>query len=147
MVDLWLLIIGIFVYFGATAEEAATVVHLHLAGRRVADVMLREPLVIDRRTPGVQLAALRQQTAQRVFPLVGDEGYVGLVRPGADAGQAPDAWMLADRSTPLLTPGDRLEEDALPVIIASEAKAAAVADGGRIVGLVRVEDIEHLLES
>jgi Zn-dependent protease len=37
--DVWLLLIGIFVYFGASAEEAATIVHARLRGHRVRDAM------------------------------------------------------------------------------------------------------------
>jgi Zn-dependent protease len=40
--DPWLLLIGIFVYFGASAEEAATIVHARLRGHHVRDAM--EPL-------------------------------------------------------------------------------------------------------
>jgi Zn-dependent protease len=40
--DVWLLLIGLFVYFGASAEEAATIVHARLRGHRVRDAM--EPI-------------------------------------------------------------------------------------------------------
>ncbi len=43
MVDVWLALIGVFVWFGASAEEAATIVHVRLRGHRVAEVM--EPAV------------------------------------------------------------------------------------------------------
>ncbi|HZQ26755.1 MAG TPA: site-2 protease family protein [Acidimicrobiales bacterium] len=38
--DIWLLLIAGFVYLGNKAEEASTLVHLRLAGKRVADVMV-----------------------------------------------------------------------------------------------------------
>jgi Zn-dependent protease len=38
--DAWLLLIAAFVYFGSRAEEAATIMHVRLAGRRVRDVMI-----------------------------------------------------------------------------------------------------------
>lgn len=37
--DIWLMLIGAFIYFGASAEQAATIVHLRLEGHRVADAM------------------------------------------------------------------------------------------------------------
>jgi Zn-dependent protease len=37
--DVWLLLIGLFVYLGASAEEAATIVHSRLRGHRVRDAM------------------------------------------------------------------------------------------------------------
>ncbi|MBK5289665.1 MAG: site-2 protease family protein [Acidimicrobiia bacterium] len=37
--DLWLMLIGAFIYFGASAEQAATIVHIRLEGHHVADAM------------------------------------------------------------------------------------------------------------
>jgi len=37
--DVWLMLIGVFVYFGASAEEAGTIVHARLRGHRVREVM------------------------------------------------------------------------------------------------------------
>ena len=39
LVDPWLVLIGAFVYFGASAEEAATIIHVRLEGHRVREVM------------------------------------------------------------------------------------------------------------
>ena len=41
--DLWLALIGMFVYFGASAEEAGTIVHARLRGHRVRELVLRAP--------------------------------------------------------------------------------------------------------
>ncbi len=38
-VDVWLTLIGIFIYLGASAEEAGTIVHARLRGHRVREVM------------------------------------------------------------------------------------------------------------
>lgn len=48
----WLLFIGVFVYFGASAEEAATIVHVRLRGHRVREVMRTD---VDRLTPAVTI--------------------------------------------------------------------------------------------
>ena len=37
--DIWLMLIGAFIYFGASAEQAATIVHIRLVGHTVADAM------------------------------------------------------------------------------------------------------------
>ena len=47
--DVWLMLIGAFIYFGASAEQAATIVHLRLEGHRVADAMRTD---LDRITAG-----------------------------------------------------------------------------------------------
>ena len=146
-VDFWLLLIGIFVYFGASAEETATTIHVRLKGRSVADVMLRDPLVLDPRTGLDELQGLVQRTAQRAFPVVGPDGYLGLLRldripPGATHVRVGD---LVDRSTPTVTPAARLEDDVVPLLVRSPARALAVLENGHIVGLVCVEDVEHLV--
>ncbi|MGZ4734633.1 MAG: hypothetical protein ACXV8R_03430 [Acidimicrobiia bacterium] len=39
LLDVWLTLIGLFIYFGATAEEAGTIVHVRLQGHHVREVM------------------------------------------------------------------------------------------------------------
>jgi Zn-dependent protease len=46
--DFWLVIIGVFVYFGGSAEEAATIVHARLRGHRVRDAMDPDPRDVPR---------------------------------------------------------------------------------------------------
>jgi predicted transcriptional regulator len=140
-------LIGMFVYFGASAEETATTIHIRLRGRRVADVMLRDPVVLDPAMGVDELQTLMERTAQRVFPVVGPDGYVGLLRPGRIPLDAPRVHVadLVDRTTPTIAPACRLEEDAVPLLVSSPARALAVAEDGRIVGLVCVEDVEHLV--
>ena len=99
--DVWLLLIAAFVYLGSQAEEAATLVHVRLSGRRAADVML----------------AL--------------DGY-GI--------------------HPALAPADVHEDDSLEAVIeiltAAGATAAAVHDSsGAVVGLIRMEDVAHLVNA
>jgi Zn-dependent protease len=38
-VDVWLVLIGVFVYFGASAEEQATIIHVRLKGHQVFEIM------------------------------------------------------------------------------------------------------------
>jgi Zn-dependent protease len=144
--DVWLVIIGVFVYFGAAAEEAATIVHVRLQGQRVGDLMLLEPRVVE---PGADLEQLRdlvRRSSQRVFPVVGPRGYEGLLEAdavglGAQGGTAAE---LVERDAPLLSPTDGLEASLLSVTSAP-ARALAVMDGSEVVGLLRREEIEHLM--
>lgn len=39
LVDVWLVFIGVFVFFGASAEERATIIHTRLRGHQVFEVM------------------------------------------------------------------------------------------------------------
>ena len=66
--NLWLAIIGVFVYFGASAEESATLIHLRLVGRRVRDAMLTPPTTIDASVDATALQQLVRRNCQGVFP-------------------------------------------------------------------------------
>lgn len=89
-VNPWLVVIGVFVWSGATAEEAATVVHARLGGRRVRDVMVPTPwgalphpelprLAPDDPLEQVALLAFRDSGAE-TLPVVVDGRLVGQVR-------------------------------------------------------------------
>ena len=45
--DVWLALIGVFVYLGASAEEAGTIVHVRLRGHRVRELVVRAPHLAD----------------------------------------------------------------------------------------------------
>jgi Zn-dependent protease len=145
-VNLWFLIIGVFVYFGASAEEAATIVHARLRGSSVADVMLLDSVVVAPTASVADLRMLLRRSAQRAFPVVGTQGYEGMIDAAA-VEHSPPEHVAADIATrvPLITLTSSLEEEALPLAVKSPVKALAVADAGRVVGLLRVEDIQHLL--
>ncbi|MGZ8762046.1 MAG: site-2 protease family protein [Acidimicrobiia bacterium] len=89
--DPWLALIGAFVYFGASAEEAATIVHVRLQGHRVRDLM--RPLTggsagppreagatLDADTPLDVDVVARLQAAHGVATVVADGREVGELR-------------------------------------------------------------------
>lgn len=145
--NLWLVIIAIFVYLGASAEEAATIVHVRTLHLRVGDVMLLDPVLVEPATTLEELRALRRRSAQRVFPVAGPRGYEGLLdaveiergSPGSTAAE------LTERDAPVLAATDGLEA-CLPSVVSAQARALAVVDGPTVVGVLRVEEVEHLLE-
>jgi len=144
--DPWLAIIGVFVYFGAAAEEAGTIAHVRLGHRVVGDVMLIEPVVIETTTTTAALRDLNRRTAQRVFPVVGPNGYEGMVEPvGLGPGQTDTTVdRLEHHSVPVLDPSDGLEAS-LPTVVQAPGRAVAVLEGSRVVGVLRFEEVEHLL--
>ncbi|MEX1007794.1 MAG: site-2 protease family protein [Acidimicrobiia bacterium] len=145
--DLWLTIIGVFVYFGASAEEAATIVHVRLSGHRVADAMLLDPVIVDPTMSVDELRALLRRSAQRAFPMVGDAGYEGMVESRAIERSAPGrrAAELAEREAPAIAATDGLEDN-LPLVVSAPARALAVVDPTMsVVGVLRLEDVQHLV--
>ena len=89
--DPWLVLIGVFVYVGASAEEAATIVHVRLQGHRVGELMRpgvggpagpkREAgTTLDADTPLDIDVVARLQEAQGVATVVSDGHEVGELR-------------------------------------------------------------------
>lgn len=147
--SLWLLVIGIFVYLGSWAEEAAATIHEHIKDLRVADMMIRSPVCAPVDAPVAQLVAALSVGAQREFPVVTKEGaYVGLVTADALLETAPERSVgaVADRAAPTLAPDDLLETSGL---LDGGLSVAAVISNGCVVGLARSADaalvVRHLL--
>jgi Zn-dependent protease len=144
--DVWLTLIGVFVYFGASAEEASTVVHLRLSGHRVAEAMLSDPVTISPGASVPELRALVSASAQRAFPVVGSAGYEGMVDARAIEHAAADQTGsdLAERDAPSIAASDGVE-DRLPELLSTRVGALAVVHDQRVVGVLRVEDVQHLV--
>lgn len=147
-VNLWLLIIAVFVYFGASAEEAATLAHVRLQGHRVGEVMVLDPLCLPAELPVGDALAVLRRTTQEELPVVAPTGaYVGMtgasVLGAASPGSSVRAHML-DAPAPALAPVDDLETS-VAALLERGATAAAVVEQGRVVGLLRVEDVDRFL--
>lgn len=95
--DIWLALIGAFVYFGASAEEAATIVHARLHGRHVRDAM--QPV---------------------------------------DGGEQAPRELVVDADA-------ALDDELLELLQAAPGHRVAVQADGRIVGILRLEDVGHLI--
>ena len=144
--DLWLVIIGVFVYFGAAAEEAATIMHVRLHDRVVGDVMLLDPVVVNAAASAAEVRAVHRRSAQRVFPVVGAQGYEGMIDAAALAGAAAATVVsaLEHRDIPVVAPADDLEP-CVATVVAAPGRAVAVLEGADVVGVLRIEEVEGLL--
>ena len=143
LLNVWLVLIGAFVYFASSAEEKAARVHERVKDRHVSDVMIPDPICAPPDETVAQLLGVMSTTAQRDFPVVAADGaYLGLVRARVLLHAAPDARVrsVAD-SIPPLAPDDLLETSGL---LDGELSVAAVVTDGRVVGIVRAADAELL---
>lgn len=147
LLDIWLVLIGVFVYFGASAEEAATIVHLRLKGQRVADAMLLDPIVIDERdTVGDLHIPILRRTAQTAFPVNTASGGPGVVSAEAIASAPPDTQVGQLMARGLVVADDAsLESEALPLLRKAPAGALVVVRRGSVVGLLRMEDVNRAM--
>lgn len=140
IVNVWLVVIGVFVYFGSWAEEAAGVVHERVKGLRVRDVMIREPVVAPAAAPAAQVADALWRGAQRELPVVGRTGeHVGIVTADDLLRAAPGATVadVTDLAAPVLDPDEALESSGL---LSDDLSVAVVVRDGRVVGLARAAD-------
>ena len=90
--DPWLVFIGVFVYFGASAEEKATIIHLRLRGHRVRDVMrtyldqvvprpnIGEHVLAPDDLLSDEMVASVLESPDRQLAVVADGALVGVVR-------------------------------------------------------------------
>lgn len=151
LVNLWLLVIGVFVYLGSRAEETVALIHERIKDVRVGDIMIREPTLLPAAADAVDVARVIWQHPQREFPVVDGAGaYVGLVTAtkllGATHGQT--VGELTDPSVPTLAAADLVESTGL---LSGDLPAAVVLRDGQILGLVRADDAalaaRHLMEA
>jgi Zn-dependent protease len=145
-VNIWFVIIGVFVYMGASVEETATIVHVGLRNRRVDQLMLPRPVIVRADATAAELQELARVDPQRVFPVVEHGRYVGLVDELHIAHAAVTACA-RDLAVPDAEPVDpsELVEDRLADLAGAPTRALAVGSPHAIVGVLRVEDVERAL--
>ena len=145
----WLVLIAVFVYLGATAEERATLVHARLAGLHVADAMVNEITAVPAELPVRDVRELLRHAGQREVPLLAREGTFGGMIDGLWVAQYGEddlpVGTYADTSVPALMVDLGLE-DAVVELSRYRQPAAAVLDADRhVLGVVRLDDIRRLL--
>lgn len=147
--NIWLVIIGIFIFFGASSEEAATIVHARIKEILVKDAMLLDPVTFDESTAVGYLADASRHTAQRDFPVLSAGHYLGMVGVETIARSHPQALVgeIADRAAPVLGPEDHLETAATETLASSGRPAAAVVENGQVVGLLTIDDVTRFIRA
>ena len=142
VLNVWLLLIGAFVYIGSVAEEAAAEAHALIKDLRVRVVMHQDPLRLPAEATAVDVVAKLGARGHEVFPVVTAHGtYVGLVTD-VQLARAPTGARvgeIADADAPVLGPDDLVEASGL---LDGGVDAAAVVQAGRVVGVARAADAE-----
>lgn len=146
--NIWFVLIGIFVFFGASSEEAATVVHVRIREVLVSDVMTINPVTVDAQTAVGYLIEMIRRTSQRDFPVVEAGQYAGMVSADRLISVAPETPIgsVSDRSVPGVAPSDHVEKVETETLAPYGRKAVAVVDDGRVVGLLTQDDVGRLVQ-
>lgn len=148
--NFWFILIGIFVYFGASAEERMANTMTVFAAATVRQAMRTDFYTVRSDISTRELMDMRHQTGQLDVPVVDDGVFMGMVDrtrvqlEGEQAGVNVAALM--DRDPPSLAADEDLgtafrrfasgKHKALPVLAASAAPR-------HLIGVVTVEDMER----
>ena len=147
--DIWLCLIGLFVFVGAIGEKHAATVRAAAGGLRVFDVMVHDPTTLEASFPLSVVAPFLEAQPGRVLPVVDHGRYVGLI--AADRLPSPPGALLVgdatDRAAPALVPGDLLYPVAAECLLPSRRRAAAVLADGHVLGVLYAPHLEAALRN
>lgn len=142
--NLWLILIGVVVFLGATQEEASVVVHYRLHGLRVRQLMRSPVMTVD--------AAQAVETLSgwwRGPQIVTRDGvYYGVIDTSAiePSGPGQHIGALTDREVPSLGPDEDIGDTALDRLLASGYRVLPVVDNGIVVGVLVLDDVGSWLQ-
>lgn len=152
---LWFVFIGWFLVIAAEAEASEVTARAAMAGLRVADAMVPEPVTVD---AGLTLRQFVDDVflhhRHTAYPVTDDGRPVGLVTFRDAAATDRAAWDTATvgerrhrlRDILVLDPGQALEE-AWPDLLGHPLRRALVTDTeGRLAGLLSSTDVMRILE-
>jgi Zn-dependent protease/CBS domain-containing protein len=150
----WLAFIGWFLLQAAGAEDRYLLARQALAGLRVLDLMVRDPVTAKPdMTLGTFMDELVSQRRYTTYPVVEDGRAVGLLpfrcvaevpRREWDTRLVRDCMIPRDR-VPVVGETDDLI-DAAAELASSDVNRALVLDGDRLVGLLSVTDVARALQ-
>jgi Zn-dependent protease/predicted transcriptional regulator len=150
----WLAFIGWFLLQAAGAEARYLATEQALGGLRVADLMVRDPVVVEPdETVGSFMDEVAWTRRYTTYPVVRDGTPVGLLafrclasipRAEWDRRSISDCMIPADE-VPTLHADDRLVE-ALASLATSDVNRGFVVDGERLVGFLSITDLARAME-
>jgi Zn-dependent protease len=144
LVDLWLALIGLFIFLGARAEQQMMVAGELLRGIKVGDIMVTDTWGLDAAQPLKEIAPLLQQFPNRAFAVVDDGKLVGVIAASdllAHRG-ASTVRDEADTVVPCLHADDDVYPTALDAFAESGRTSLPVEKDGRPAGILYASDLE-----
>jgi Zn-dependent protease/CBS domain-containing protein len=150
----WLAFIGWFLLQAAAAEDRYLVTRQALAGLRVRDLMVTDPVTTR---PDVTLGDFMDDVVWNrrytTYPVTDNGHAVGLLPFRSVAAVPRREWdaqtvrdcMLPREQVPIVEPDDELI-DAAAELTENEVRRALVVDGERLVGLLSITDLARALQ-
>lgn len=144
--NIWLILIGGFVFIGAVEEQRLADLHARLRGLTVAMMMRPADVILDADQPigSVRWVADPQQLQ---FPVTSGGRYVGLAdrMEMARGDPAAPVGTVTDAAAPYLRPDEDVGASGLDEMLESGYRSLAVVDQGRVVGMARLDDLSWYL--
>jgi Zn-dependent protease/CBS domain-containing protein len=150
----WLAFIGWFVLQAAKAEARYIATEEALAGLRVRDLMVRDPVTVDADfTLGRFMDEVASPRRFTTYPVVEGDRPIGLLAFGSVASVPRSDWdtqrvrdsMIPLDQVPLLTE-DTKAVDALAALSSPTSNRALVVDNRHLAGLLSITDLARALE-
>ncbi len=147
---LWLLIIGVFIFFGAEGEERMVRMRSLLKELDVEDVMSRDFAVLAPHATVADGLRMVYQTGQDDFPVMDGDRLVGLVsRAGmvdTSNNLGPDITIadVMDADVPAVSPQDKVAH-VYEEMMSEGHTSFPVVHGGQLIGLLSPENISRYM--
>jgi Zn-dependent protease/CBS domain-containing protein len=151
---LWLALIGWFVMSAGTAEARFAEIREALAGLRVSDAMVRDPITVPSDLTLQEFSeGVFTEHRHSVYPVMENGAVVGLFA-ARDLGAAPRTSSLAARIGMRMQPLSQVvvveQRDELPDaftrLLETDLRRAVVLDGSRLAGLLSLSDVERIAQ-
>jgi Zn-dependent protease len=151
----WLAFIGWFLLQAASGEARYVATQQALAGLRVGDLMVRDPVTVDADlTLGQFMDDVAWSRRYTTYPVLDDGRPVGLLAFRSVASVPRDKWdghrvrdaMVSRDEVPVLT-ADESAIDALTKLSSSDVNRGLVVDDGKLEGFLSITDLARALET
>jgi len=148
--NIWLILIALFVYIGASEEEQATTIYESLHGVTVRQLMSDAVQVVHPDTTVEQLHDIILSTRHKGFPVV-EGGLVGIVTL-SDTHRVPREHLPFARVRDIMTrevvtvPPEMEAVKALNLLSERKIDRLVVLDGGRLAGIVTKNDFMRAVD-
>jgi len=148
LVDLWLMIIGLLVFVGASGERQSARVQQSLGGLRVGDVMASDATTVPAAVRVAELGGWLASFPGRALPVAEGGHVVGIVSMVDLIGKPWDAPVgsVCDRAAPMFDPSTPLYPGTLEMLSRYSREAFAVVVGGNAVGVLYCSTVKGILD-
>jgi Zn-dependent protease len=145
----FLILIAIFIYVAASAEESHVNLKETLKGFRVKNVLSTQFLSLDKNTPVSKVLEMMLHSHQEDFPVMDEGRMVGFVTRGDiikavhNSGSGTLISDIMRTNVPTVTPDDKLTK-VQRIMEENQIKALPVVRGSLVCGIVTLEDIGRI---